>query len=78
MYHSRSIFFFNEKMAEEVESTTTEEWLSLEEYIEKEIKPKQRNETKKHCENNILFVGETDSGKTTLLNILLGRKGKNE
>ena len=65
-------------MSDEVESTTGKEWLSLEEYIEKEIKPKQRNETRKHGENNVLFVGEMDSGKTTLLNILLGRKGKNE
>lgn len=50
--------------------------LSLAEYIEKERNPKKNDTLKKnHNETNVLFVGEMDSGKTSLLNVLLGRKG---
>jgi polynucleotide 5'-kinase involved in rRNA processing len=37
---------------------------------------KERREFDTEIETNILFVGEEDSGKTSLINLFLGRKGK--
>ena len=57
-------------------SNTSCERLSLAEYIEKVVLAQRSKDVNTKNEKNVLFIGEKSSGKSSLLNVLLGRKGE--
>ena len=71
-------------MKNEDDAKTSKEFLTIFEYIEKETKINDNNNERRRFESiktnmnetNVLFVGEHNSGKTSLVNAVLGRKGK--
>lgn len=54
------------------------EFIPISEYIEKEAAKAGRSKDTydESFETNVLFVGEVNSGKTSLINLCLGSKGK--
>ena len=60
---------------------TPKEFISISEYIEKEIRNSHSTKNMYHkelSETNVLFVGEENAGKTSLINLCLGHKGKTD
>ncbi len=60
-----------------------ESFVNIFEFMEKEKQENHHDDGEKyyqnnhnHVETNVLFVGEKDSGKTSLINLFLGRKGE--
>jgi hypothetical protein len=55
------------------------EFMSISEYIQQEVvAPNKFQEKNIQLETNVLFVGERSSGKTSLINLCLGHKGKRQ
>lgn len=63
-----------------VKTTEQNEHISIPEYIERMRKEskggKCKHQSMNQNESNILFVGEENAGKTSLINLCLGSKGK--